>query len=357
MKWAKPIRINILGFLFLMPIISFSVMYIQFGQRLWSEWKIWPVGIILMYLFAWPAWRLLIQSDYLLHKRFPLLQQTGKRVLLKLSINIAIMMFTISLVLYVQQVTGLWGYRVSADDLKYGLLVGAAVILLFDPLLEVIYILEQYRAAAAEEQRLIQMQLDHEFDHLKQKVNPHFLFNCFNTLSSLISEDKQRAETFLDEMSKVYRYLLRSNEDGLGTVENELKFIQSYFGLLQTRHGDAVQMQLGVDKQYYPYLMPSLSLQMLVENVVKHNALSKNKPLYIDIFTTIGNKLVVNNNLQRRSVKPAGSRLGLDNIRTKYQLLNQPGFQVIEDEKNFTVVLPLIWNSKTSFDKVTQSSS
>jgi LytS/YehU family sensor histidine kinase len=176
-------------------------------------------------------------------------------------------------------------------------------------------------------------------------VNPHFLFNCFNTLSSLITEDKERAEEFLNELSKVYRYLLRNNEDGLSTVENEVRFIRSYYGLLHTRHGNAVQMNIEIDKRYNPYLLPSLSLQLLVENVVKHNQLSKLYPLVIEIFTTAGNQLVVNNNLQRRAVKAPSNRVGLDNIRAKYELLNQKGFQIIEDGKNYTVVLPLIWNN------------
>ncbi|MDX2046380.1 MAG: histidine kinase, partial [Chitinophagaceae bacterium] len=177
------------------------------------------------------------------------------------------------------------------------------------------------------------------------QVNPHFLFNCFNTLSSLISEDRKKAEKFLNELSKVYRYLLRNNEDGLSTVENEIRFIRSYYQLLQTRHGEAVQVNIEIDKRYEPYLLPSLSLQLLVENVVKHNALSKNKPLVIDIFTTAGNKMVVNNNLQRRTIKAPSNKVGLENIKAKYSLLKQDGFQVMEDEKNFTVVLPLIWNN------------
>jgi LytS/YehU family sensor histidine kinase len=176
-------------------------------------------------------------------------------------------------------------------------------------------------------------------------VNPHFLFNCFNTLSSLISEDKKKAEKFLNELSKVYRYLLRNNEDGLSSVDNEIRFIKSYYQLLQTRHGEAVQLNIEIDKRYDAYMLPSLTLQLLVENVVKHNVLSKNKPLVIDIFTTAGNKLVVNNNLQRRTVKAPSNKVGLDNIRAKYDLLNQPGFQVMEDDKNYTVVLPLIWNN------------
>ncbi len=190
-----------------------------------------------------------------------------------------------------------------------------------------------------------QLQLQEEFDGLKQKVNPHFLFNCFNTLSSLISEDKDKAEKFLDELSKVYRYLLRNNEDGMSSLENELKFIQSYYELLRTRHGEAVHLQVEVDKQYNSYLLPSLSLQMVVENAVKHNALTKSHPLFIEIFTTVGNKLVVNNNLQRRTVKAPSNKVGLENIRAKYELLHQPGFRVMEDVKNFTVVLPLIWSS------------
>lgn len=91
-------------------------------------------------------------------------------------------------------------------------------------------------------------------------------------------------------------------------------------------------------------MLPSLSLQMLVENAVKHNVLSKNKPLVIDIFTTAGNKLVVSNNLQVRTVKAPSNRIGLDNIRAKYQLLHYTGFQVLQDKKSFSVVLPLIWN-------------
>ena len=158
---------------------------------------------------------------------------------------------------------------------------------------------------------------------------------------------KRKQSSFLDELSKVYRYLLRNNEDGVVTVENEIKFIESYYQLLRTRHSEAVQLNIEIDKRYNPYLLPSLTLQLLVENVVKHNVLSKNKPLVIDIFTTAGNRLVVNNNLQRRSVQAPSNKVGLENIKAKYDLLKQAGFQVMEDGKNFTVVLPLIWNNKT----------
>ena len=148
----------------------------------------------------------------------------------------------------------------------------------------------------------------------------------------------------MNELSKVYRYLLRNNEDGLSTLQTEIRFIESYYRLLKTRHGDAVQLQIEIDKKYEQYLLPSLSLQLLVENAVKHNILSKTKPLIIDIFTTAGNKLVVSNNLQVRTVKGPSNKIGLDNIKSKYDLLNQSGFQVLEDVTSFSVVLPLLWS-------------
>ena len=201
----------------------------------------------------------------------------------------------------------------------------------------------QWKNSLLEKEQMEQLTLQQEFDTLKSQINPHFLFNCFNTLSSLISEDLKQAEAFLNELSKVYRYLLRNNENGMSTLQTEIKFIESYFRLLHTRYGDALQVHIEIDKRYEQYLLPSLSLQLLVENAVKHNVVSKQSPLVIDIFTAAGNILVVNNNLQLKQLKSASHRVGLENIRSKYNLMNQTGFQVLDGNKNFSVVLPLIW--------------
>lgn len=237
------------------------------------------------------------------------------------------------------------GYQWDTVKALEGLVIGMSVNLVFFPLQEGEYIFKKYREKRQEQEMITQLSVYQELDTLKNQINPHFLFNCFNTLSSLISVDKKQAELFLNELSKVYRYLLRNNEEGISTLGNEIKFIQSYFELLHTRHGDAIKVNFQIEKQHEVYLLPSLSLQLLVENAVKHNTLSRTQPLIIDIFTTAGNKLVVNNNLQRRSIMVPSNKVGLENIRTKYELLKQPGFQVIEDEKNYTVVLPLIWKS------------
>lgn len=341
----KPTRLQVFSFLASMPVIDFVLNYILYDEALFHDGRIWLYSYPLLFVVGIGSWRSQITVHNLLQLRLPSLKQTRTRVIWLGTLIMPIMALSVSIVFYCYGYFNILGYQFNFEDLKYGVLVGFCVNLIFITLYELDYVVERLKESMQEKQNLKQQALQHEFDVLKNQVNPHFLFNCFNTLSSLISEDKQRAEEFLNELSKVYRYLLRNNEDGLSTVESEVRFIRSYYGLLKTRHGDSLSMTLDIDKRYHPYLLPSLSLQLLVENVVKHNQLSKTQPLVIEIFTTAGNKLVVNNNLQRRTVKAPSNRIGLDNIRAKYELLNQDGFQVIEDGKNFTVVLPLIWNN------------
>lgn len=341
----KPTRLQVFSFIASMPVIDVVLNYILYEERLFHDGRIWLFAFPLIYLIGVGSWRSQIGIQNWIHYKFPALRQTRKRIVLLATLIVPVMSASVTSILYAFDYFGILGYSIKPHDLQYILVVGFCVNLIFVTLYELDYVVERLKEAVMEKESLKQQALQHEFDVLKNQVNPHFLFNCFNTLSSLISENKEKAEVFLNELSKVYRYLLRNNEDGLSTVENEIKFIRSYYGLLQTRHGDALQMTIDIDKRYHPYLLPSLSLQLLVENVVKHNQLAKNHPLMIEIFTTAGNQLVVNNNLQRRTVKAPSNRVGLENIKAKYELLNQKGFQIMEDGKNFTVVLPLIWNN------------
>lgn len=345
MKLFRPPRLQTLSFLFSMPVIDLALHHILFGDRFWNDWQLWVFSFPLIFAMGALSWYSHISYDNFVQKKFPELGQSMKRILLKTLVSLIIMPPSILFILFVYDSFSIFGYAWNEQDMWMALILGWCVNLVFETLYEVDYMLGKYRESVMEKESLRQLSVRQEFDTLKGQVNPHFLFNCFNTLSSLITEDRVRAERFLNELSKVYRYLLRNNEDGLTTVQNEIRFIESYYQLLQTRHGEAVQVHMDIDRRYEQYLLPSLTLQLLVENVVKHNVLSKNKPLVIDIFTTAGNKLVVNNNLQRRIQKAPSNRVGLDNIRSKYALLKQPGFQVMEDKQNFTVVLPLIWNN------------
>jgi two-component system LytT family sensor kinase len=340
----KPNKTELISFLAGMPFICFLLNGFLFGSRQYHDYRIWAFSFPLIFLQGLVSWYFHIGAMHWLRERFPDIQQTRTRLVLLAFCHMCMITLTYLSLFYAYDRFHFLSYQLDYTGLRAALFLGVALTLIGTSLWEATYTFTKWRTSVTEKERMEQLTILHEFEALKSQVNPHFLFNCFNTLSSLISEDRKQAEVFLDELSKVYRYLLRNNESGLSSVQSEVKFIESYYKLLQTRHGEAVQVKIDVDKRYTDYLLPSLSLQLLVENAVKHNVLSKNHPLVIDIFTTAGNKLIVNNNLQRRSVKAPSNKVGLENIRSKYALLDQSGFQVLENGKSFSVVLPLIWS-------------
>jgi two-component system, LytTR family, sensor kinase len=342
MKLSKPPKAYITGFWLSMPFITLALCYILYGERLFKDWQVAAVGYPVIYFIGFFSWRTHVEYDAYLRNKFPSLEQTRQRVLYKLAINLLVMTPSILIIFFVFHWFHILGYRIQENDLKYGYLVGLSINIIFETLWEVLYLVEKYKESAYEKELLERMQLMQEFENLKQKVNPHFLFNCFNTLLALIHEDKHQAEIFLDELSKVYRYLLRTNENGVSSLEQETSFIQSYSNLLKTRHGDGFQMKLDIDPAFNCYELPSLSLQLLVENAVKHNVISRNKPVVVSIYSTGDGKLHVKNTLAKRIHKSESTGIGLSNIRDKYKLLNCDDMLVQETEDSFVVSLPLL---------------
>ena len=328
-----------------MPVINIVTLYIMFGDAIWRKPDVLLVVFCINYVIGVFVFYLNVIVMHEIQLALPALDQTVKRVIIIVFAHIIITIAVFTVMFNVYDAASLFGFKKDLQQLNLSIWVVIAMVMLSDTLWESEFIYKKYKDSIIEKEAMQQLNIQQEFDTLKSQVNPHFLFNCFNTLSSLITEDKEQAEVFLNELSKVYRYLLRNNEDGLSTLRDELNFIHSYYNLLKTRHGDAIALQVEVDKKYYKYLLPSLSLQLLVENAVKHNIVSKYQPLLIDIFSTEGNLLAVNNNLQLKKIKMPSNKIGLANIRSKYELLNINGYEILQDSKNFTVVLPLIWNN------------
>lgn len=178
---------------------------------------------------------------------------------------------------------------------------------------------------------------------LQAQLNPHFLFNSLNSLSSLIADEPAKAERFVDEMSSVYRYLLRTNDHQLTTLQTELAFIDSYYHLLKTRYGAGIDLTKIIDEPFLTYKLPPLTLQLLLENAVKHNIVSSDQPLVIQLATSPDGWLTVSNTLQRKPLNRVNStQKGLLNILNKYQLLGQAAPTVEETTNAFVVALPLI---------------
>ncbi len=219
----------------------------------------------------------------------------------------------------------------------------------------VLKLIEDRLAFQRERAELLSQRTVMELAYLKAQVNPHFLFNSLNSLSALIGIDPARAEVFVDQLATVYRYLLQSNRSGpdavahanltasgLATAADELAFIRSYSYLLQTRFGDGFTLCIDVESAYLGYQLPALTLQLLVENAIKHNVASVRKPLRVEILSLPGAKLQVRNNLQRKQTGVLSNGIGLSNIQTKYSMLGQPAPIIQADAAHFTVVVPLI---------------
>jgi two-component system, LytTR family, sensor kinase len=230
---------------------------------------------------------------------------------------------------------------------KFSILVilAAMIVLIIATLYECITYFEKWKEAISETEQLEKLYLETQFQSLQSQLNPHFLFNGLNVLSSLIAESPRRAEDFVDELSNVYRYLLRSNDREIASVGEELRFIRSFFHLLETRYDTGVSMKINVRQEIYDTNLPALALQILVENAVKHNEISPEKPLKIEIFdgkNTGQTCLIIRNNLQRKATRPASNHVGLENLRQRYALLGKSGFEVQNDGRYFIVTLPIL---------------
>ncbi|SEL85099.1 sensor histidine kinase [Parapedobacter koreensis] len=207
---------------------------------------------------------------------------------------------------------------------------------------EGLYAFDKWKAAMLETEQLKKNYLQSQLEGLKSQVNPHFLFNSLNSLSALIYTNPEKAGDFLDEMSKVYRYLLRSNERWLIPLRAEINFAHSFFHMLKTRYEDGIQLTIDVQEQLMEYVLPPLTLQMLLENAVKHNVISRESPLKIEITTTSPDLLVVSNNIQKKTTAVLSNGIGLQNIMSKYQLLNNSVVEIDDDGQQFVVKLPLL---------------
>jgi two-component system, LytTR family, sensor kinase len=275
--------------------------------------------------------------------QYPDLSQTRKRIGFTFLGFMGIMLLTYPFIIYFFDATD---YPVKYDptlaDTFFMYVIGFIFILIFGGVYEAMYFFGKYGKADKEAEELRKINLQTQFDSLKNQVNPHFLFNSLNSLSSLIAENPRLAEDFVDEMASVYRYLLQTNDKTLTTLAEELRFIDSYFHLLKTRYGEGISLMIDVPNAFLSHQLPPLTLQILVENAVKHNVISTKKPLAITIDITDNASLRIRNNLQKKTAKVLSNHLGLTNITTKYALLSPQEVSISDENGYFTVILPLL---------------
>jgi len=206
---------------------------------------------------------------------------------------------------------------------------------------ESIFFNHQLRHFIEESENLKRESLSAQLNALRTQVNPHFLFNNLNTLSSLIPENPKHAVDFVQQLSKVYRHILEVKEEKSILLSKEMEVLEAYYFLLKTRFGNNIEVNIDIPCEKLDKKIVPLSLQILMENAIKHNIVSSSRPLKINIFTENGS-LVMDNNLQMKHQVSESTGIGLDNIRNRYKLLSQKEVKVTETGSNFTVSIPLI---------------
>lgn len=197
------------------------------------------------------------------------------------------------------------------------------------------------------QQKLIAKSANAQFESLKNQLDPHFLFNSLNVLSSLIDENPGQAQRFTASMSKIYRYVLEQKDKELVTVEEEINFAKTYCDLLKTRFEDSVSFDFNVnEKDLKSYVVP-LSLQLILENCIKHNFATSSKPLHIKIYSENGN-LFIENNLQQREQVKESAGIGLANIVQRYSLLTKQNVFIEKSATFFRVKIPILTQKTTA---------
>ena len=199
------------------------------------------------------------------------------------------------------------------------------------------------------EQKIIAKSANAQFETLKNQLDPHFLFNSLNVLSALIDENPEQAQRFTSSMSKIYRYVLDEKDKELVTVEEEIDFAKTYCNLLKTRFEDSVNFDFEIDENDKKYFVVPLSLQLLLENAIKHNYATSQKPLNIRIFTENG-FLCIENNLQAREIVKEREGIGLSNIVQRYSLITDRNVFIEKSEHHFKVKVPVLTQKITAMN-------
>ncbi len=203
-----------------------------------------------------------------------------------------------------------------------------------------VYLYKWYQENKLKEQKIIAGSASAQFESLKNQIDPHFLFNSLNVLSSLIEENPDAAQKFTTSLSKVYRYVLEQKDKELVTVEEELKFAKTYMNLLKMRFENSISFEVPTFENEEAKVVP-LSLQLLLENCIKHNIVSEKKPLHIKIYIS-ANELIIENNKQIKEVLQDRKGVGLQNIVNRYAILTKRNVIIQESENIFKVKLPIL---------------
>ncbi|MFW5687604.1 MAG: sensor histidine kinase [Bacteroidota bacterium] len=231
-------------------------------------------------------------------------------------------------------------------DPEMSVTISAAITLIVTYLITCIheawFFYTQWNVSLVKAQALEKENIQSQYETLKSQINPHFLFNTLNTLTTLIEEDSQTAVNYVGKTSDFLRSILSMKDREVISLQDEIKIIETFYHLQKERFGENLRLQINLSPRALEKNIPPLSLQMLVENAIKHNVISAEKPLTIVIDEKPNGTIEISNNLQKKKQEHLSNGIGLQNIRRRYQFLSDKKIDVREDQNTFSVALPLL---------------
>lgn len=336
-------KLNDIGFrVILIPFFGIAIPLItkMIPAGGFTNWqlKFSFIYTIFMAFLIWEGNRFLL---FTLRAYFDWLDKPVKKIL---ALMLVIPFYTIPL--SVLMLTG-WYQLFMKGVLNKGVMFDTTLIILICVLFivhvyETVFLVRQTASDAVKKEQLERLKLQAELEALKNQIDPHFIFNSLNTLSHLIEEKPAKAKQFNENLADVYRYILLNKSRGLVMLQEEMDFLYDYFSLLKIRFENAIQLDVNIPAFVMSnYLVPPISLQVLIENATKHNEFSDDDPMIICIEIK-DEDLLVHNKLQHKVLRRPSTKTGLQNLVERYKLTTGREVIVKENENSFTVGLPLL---------------
>lgn len=296
-------------------------------------------------LFSFPFVAVMTVVNYYFVKRLNRIKFLAERVILRLISGYIYAVIIASLFVLIGNIPFKSNKDSLIDFLSSGIIEASFItaILINIVSITLLEFIEQNKKNKQKEIEYAQLEKQNllfQYDVLKEQINPHFLFNCFSILNSLINKDVRKATEFIHHLSDIYRYVLSHNANALVKLKDELTFIDSYITILKFRFVEGLKIKIKInDNDVYKQIIP-MTLQLLIENAVKHNKISENEPLTIKILSD-GQHIIVTNTINRKNISKSTS-IGLKNLKDKYRLINSSQIEIEDNSLNFTVKIPLI---------------
>jgi hypothetical protein len=295
------------------------------------DWVIMTGGLLLItegnvHFYAW------------MDRRYPWEQTSGRRLMLQIG-------FSVTWAIIVALIMA--GVFLSPDfgSIRQESISGIGFLsILVTAVIVIVFFFQKMKLSIIESERLKSEARNAQEQILRQQTDPHFLFNSLNTLINLIMDDQKQAVDFVQKLSRVYRYVLQSKDLALVSLAQEVEFVNDYAYMYSQRFAGNFTFSANIPSEFNESLIPPLTLQILLENCIKHNIVSQEKPLYVSIEVESGRNIVVWNNLQRKSSINPSTGTGLKNIVSRYELLQKGIVEISETSSEYIVRVPIVWN-------------